>query len=146
MVGTIAEDFTLNDQNGKAFNLYSNLSRKILLVFYPKDNTPVCTKQLTDYELNKNLFDKLDISVVAISTGSEKSHFDFANKCNLDFPLLVDDGKKVSKKYNAVNLLGGIRRKLVLISENRKILYENEIMPIKYLTSNQLITLFENIE
>jgi peroxiredoxin Q/BCP len=49
MVGDIARDFTLNDQSGLAFNLYSNLSRKLLLVFYPKDNTPVCSKQLTDY-------------------------------------------------------------------------------------------------
>lgn len=146
MVGNIAEDFALNDQNGLVFNLYSNLGRKILLVFYPKDNTPVCTKQLTDYQLNNKLFERLDISIVGISTGSEKSHFHFANKCSLDFPLLADDGKKVAKKYKAVNLFGGIKRKVVLISENRKILFESEVMPLKYQTSSQLITRFENIK
>ena len=146
MIGDIAEDFTLKDQNGIAFNLYGNLTGKILLVFYPKDDTPVCTKQLTDYQLNKKLFEKLNIGLVGISTGSEKSHFDFANKCRLDFPLLVDDGKKVAKIYKAVTMFGSIKRKVVLISESRKILYESEILPLKYQTANQLITLIENIE
>jgi peroxiredoxin Q/BCP len=146
MHGDVAEDFTLKDQYGKAFNLYSNLSRKILLVFYPKDNTPVCTRQLTDYQLNKKLFEKLDISIVGISTGSERSHFHFASKCSLDFPLLADDSKKVAKKYKAVNLFGIIKRKVVLISENRKILLESEVMPLKYQTSSQLIAQFGNIK
>ena len=146
MVGDIAKDFTLNDQNGVAFNLYSNLNRKILLVFYPGDNTPVCTKQLTDYQIHKELFEKLDIIVIGVSTDSEKSHFDFVKKCSLGFPLLADVDKDATKKYNAFNLFGGVKRKVVLISEDRKILYEKEVMPFRYQTSKQLVRLFENIE
>jgi peroxiredoxin Q/BCP len=142
MVGDIARDFTLNDQNGKAFNLYSNLNRKILLVFYPGDDTPVCTKQLTDYQIHKELFQKLDILVIGINTGSEKSHFDFAKKCGLGLTLLADVDKDATKKYNAFNLFGGVKRKAVLISEERKILYEKEVMPFRYQTSKQLVRLF----
>ena len=58
MVGNIVENFILKDQNGNDFNLYENLYRIILLVFYPKDNSPVCTRQLTNYNLNKAEFEK----------------------------------------------------------------------------------------
>jgi peroxiredoxin len=97
-------------------------------------------------QLNKKLFEKLGIELVGISSGSEKSHLDFASKCSLDFPLLVDHDKRVMKKFNAVSVFGGVKRKVVLISEGRKILYESEVIPFRYQTSKQLVRLFENIE
>lgn len=56
MVGQSVQNFILPDQNGNDFDLYKNLDKNILLVFYPKDNSPVCSRQLSDYYLNKKNF------------------------------------------------------------------------------------------
>lgn len=146
MIGEQAEDFTLKDQYGNSFNLYDNLNRKILLVFYPKDKTPVCTRQLTDYQRNKNHFEKLGIRLVGISADSEESHSDFANKCSFNFPLLADIDKEICKKYKALNILGKVKRKLVLVSENRKILFKNEVISFRYKSFDSLKTLLKNLE
>ena len=58
MVGAIVENFSLKDQEGNTFNLYENLDESILLVFYPKDDSPVCTKQLTNYQKEYQLLKK----------------------------------------------------------------------------------------
>jgi len=144
VVGDNAEDFTLKDQFGKSFNLYDNLSKKILLIFYPKDDSLVCTKQLSDYQKNKNEFLNLGIILVGINADSEESHLNFGNNCSLDFPILSDPNKKVCRKFEAVNLFGRIKRKLVLIGENRKILFENEVLSFRYRTAVQLKALLEN--
>jgi len=145
VINKIAEDFTLKDQKGEEFNLYKNLTEKILLIFYPKDNTPVCTRQLIDYQKNKKLFDDLGIILVGINADSEKTHSGFAEKCGLDFRILSDPGKIVCQKYNAVNLIGGIKRKLVLIDTNRKIIFEEEVFSFMYRTSRQLKALLQNL-
>jgi peroxiredoxin Q/BCP len=57
MVGDIAKNFSLKDQNGNVFELYNNLNKRILLVFYPKDDSPVCTLQLSNYKQYLNEFE-----------------------------------------------------------------------------------------
>ena len=145
MVGKIAEDFTLKDQYGNEFNLCLNLRKKILLIFYPKDNTPVCTRQLLDYQINKSEFLKRGIILVAVNADSEESHLSFVKKCSLDLPILSDPNKEICKKFNAVNLFGGIKRKLVLVDEFGKILFEDETLSFSYKTSSKLIKLLENL-
>src|SRR5690606_20470788 len=122
-----------------------NLSKKILLVFYPRDNTPVCTKQLSDYQMNKNELESYGIILVGINADSEETHLNFAAKCSLDFPLLADPDRSVSKKFKAINLFGGIKRKLVMIDGDRKIIFEDEIISIKYRTSGQLKAMLLNL-
>jgi peroxiredoxin Q/BCP len=56
MIGDVVENFVLNDQYGKKFNLYDNLTNKVLLIFYPKDNSPVCSMQMNDYTKNLQIF------------------------------------------------------------------------------------------
>ena len=80
MVGEVAKNFSLKDQDGNTFNLYKNLDESILLVFYPKDDSPVCTKQLSNYQIEHQLLKKSGIKVVGINTNSEKSHKSFCNK------------------------------------------------------------------
>lgn len=145
MVGDLADNFTLKDQFGKSFNLYDNLTKKILLIFYPKDNSPVCTKQLSDYQLNINEFLKSGIKLVGINAGTEKSHLDFANKCSFGFPVLSDLNKTVCTNFKAINLFGGIKRKLVLVGENKMILFEDEVWSYRYRASQKLIALLENL-
>ena len=105
-VGEIAENFILKDQFGKEFELYENLQTKLLLAFYPKDETTICTTQLTNYNINRNKFEKRGIKVIGINTGSVNSHSKFCNKLGFDFIVLSDISKRVSRMYNALNLFG----------------------------------------
>ena len=139
MVGDIAKNFSLKDQYGNEFELYKNLDERILLVFYPKDDSSVCTKQLTNYERYLNKFEENNIKVVGINTAASDSHFSFCNKLGLNFPVLSDISKKISKNYKALNLLGINKRKLVLIDTDRRIIFEKVLFPFYYLKAGQIL-------
>ena len=139
MVGDIAKNFSLKDQYGNEFELYKNLDERILLVFYPKDDSSVCTKQLTNYERYLNKFEENNIKVVGINTAASDSHFSFCNKLGLNFPVLSDISKQISKNYKALNLLGINKRKLVLIDTDRRIIFEKVLFPFYYLKANQIL-------
>jgi len=139
VVGEIAKNFSLKDQYGNEFELYKNLDKRILLVFYPKDDSPVCTLQLANYEQYLNEFRKNNINVVGINTATRDSHFSFCNKLKLNFPVLSDISKQISKNYKALNLLGINKRKLVLIDTNKRILFEEAILSFYYLKAGQIL-------
>lgn len=134
-----APNFTLLDQDGNKFTLFENLGKKILLVFYPKDNTAVCTKQLCNYSDNFELFLDHGIKVIGISIDNVESHKKFHSDNNLRFPILSDENKEVSKKYDALGILGMSKRKLVLISDSGKILNENYSIPLLYKDSDYIL-------
>ncbi len=139
MVGDIAKNFILKDQYGNVFELYDKLDKRILLVFYPKDDSPVCTKQLKNYNQYLNEFEKYNIKVVGINTAASDSHFSFCNKLRLNFPVLSDISKQISKNYKALNLLGLNKRKLVLIDINKRIMFEKAVLPFYYLDAGQIL-------
>lgn len=139
MNGEIAPDFILKDQNGNDFQLYKNLDHKVLLVFYPKDSSPVCTRQLTNYNRNLFRFSEQGIRLVGISTDDTKSHQSFCNNLELRFPLLADNDKKVGKMYRAINKLGINKRKIVLISTDRKIIFQRNVLPFYYLNTEYIM-------
>ncbi len=145
MVGEIAEDFTLKDQYGNIFNLYENLDENILLVFYPKDDSPVCSMQLSNYQKEHQLLKKSGIKVVGINNNSEESHKSFCNKLSLEFPLLSDKTKNVSRQFNALNIFGINKRKLVLINRNKKIEFEKTVLPNRYLSASIIIKLAKQL-
>lgn len=130
--GDIAPNFNLKNQNGNDFDLYKNLTKKILLVFYPKDDTPVCSKQLNEYNQNLNLFNENKISLIGISSNSVESHLKFSSQLSLKFPLLSDSDKSVSRQYNAINILGLGKRKLVLVDTDKTVIWINDMLPITY--------------
>ena len=76
-VGDIVENFSLINQHNNEFVLFDNLTSDILLVFYPKDNTPVCTTQLVDYSLNQEEIKKLGIKIIGINIDPVESHKSF---------------------------------------------------------------------
>jgi len=139
VVGDIAKNFSLKDQYGNKFELYKNLDKRILLVFYPKDDSRVCSLQLSNYQKYLNEFEKNNINVVGINTAAEDSHFSFCNKLMLNFPVLSDISKQISKNYKALNLLGINKRKLVLIDTNKRIIFEKAIFPFYYLKVGQIL-------
>lgn len=98
---TLAPDFTLPDQNGNDVALSSFRGKKVVLYFYPKDNTPGCTKEACSFRDNKPLFDNLNAVVIGISKDSAKAHTSFIEKQNLNFTLLSDPEHKVIEEYGA---------------------------------------------
>jgi len=96
-----AIDFSLPDQNGKVHNLFSYKGRWVLLYFYPKDDTPGCTKEACGFRDSLNDLKKYNVVVLGVSADSVSSHQKFAKKYNLNFPLLSDEKKEVIKSYGA---------------------------------------------
>ncbi|MFN3872434.1 MAG: peroxiredoxin family protein [Ignavibacterium sp.] len=138
-VGDIVPDFTLPDQNGKEFNLYQNLDKNILLIFYPKDNTLVCSNQLRDYQINIEKFFNLDIKPVAVNIADTNSHKSFCEEIDVRFPILSDGDKKVSKLFDAINFLGMNKRLIVLVGKDRKVKLIRKMLSINYVSSDELI-------
>ena len=117
-----APEFTLPDDQGANWSLVENLGSKILLVFYPGDNTPVCTRQLCDYRDGIEAFADLGVNVVGISNDGSESHQKFREKHQLPFPLLTDSGLKVAEQYDSKGLMG-MKRSLFLVDEQGIIRY-----------------------
>ena len=98
-VGTKAPDFTLPDQDGRGVSLSNFLGKKVILYFYPKDNTPGCTKQACAFAQENEALENLGAVVIGISKDSAASHRKFADKYELPFLLLSDPELKVIQQY-----------------------------------------------
>ena len=97
--GMKAPSFEGVDQNGKNIKLSDFAGRKIVLYFYPKDNTPGCTAEACSLRDNYDLLLKKGFAVIGVSMDSEKSHKSFAGKYSLPFPLIADTSKKILNDY-----------------------------------------------
>jgi len=100
-VGSTAPDFTLADDAGQNVSLSSLRGKNVVLVFYPGDNTPGCTKQLCQMRDNWDRLKANNIQVYGVNPQSARSHADFRQKQKLPFPLLVDQGQRLAKLYHA---------------------------------------------
>ncbi|MBQ8790241.1 MAG: thioredoxin-dependent thiol peroxidase [Ruminiclostridium sp.] len=98
--GTKAPDFTLFNKDGKEVSLSDFLGKKVVLYFYPKDNTPGCTRQACAFAGLYNEFKKKNVEVIGVSKDSVASHQKFAEKHGLDFILLSDPELTVIKAYD----------------------------------------------
>ena len=106
-VGSIAPDFILPSQSGQMVSLTDYVGEKpVVLFFYPKDDTPGCTKEACAFRDYHEGFGKLDAEVIGISSDSVGSHRSFAAKHNLPYTLLSDEERKVRKLYGVPNTLG----------------------------------------
>jgi len=114
-VGSRAPDFKLMGTGGASYSLSQYLGKTVVLVFYPGDNTPVCTKQLCSYNNELEQFANLDAQVVAISSQDVASHEAFSKKHGFKFPLLADTDKQVSSDYGVLGLFGLSRRSIFVI-------------------------------
>jgi peroxiredoxin Q/BCP len=132
-IGTKAPDFELEDQNGKTHKLSDYKGKKVILYFYPKDNTSGCTKQAVGYSANKKEFEKKGVVILGVSKDSVASHKKFEEKQNLSITILADPERKViesydvwkeKKNYGKVSM--GVVRTTYLIDENGKIIKAND--------------------
>lgn len=132
-IGTKAPDFELEDQNGKTHKLSDYKGKKVILYFYPKDNTSGCTKQAVGYSTNKKEFEKKGIVILGVSKDSVASHKKFEEKQNLTITILADPERKVieaydvwkeKKNYGKVSM--GVVRTTYLIDEKGIIIKAND--------------------
>ncbi len=98
-VGTKAPNFTLKDKDGKEISLSDFLGKKVVVYFYPRDNTPGCTRQACAFAQNYSKFIEKNIEVIGISKDSVASHIKFAEKYNLPFILLADTALDAIQKF-----------------------------------------------
>ena len=126
--GVKAPDFTLLDQKGNEVSLSGFLGKKVVLYFYPKDNTPGCTRQACAFAGSYEAFKAIDAVVIGVSRDSVASHARFAEKYGLPFILLSDpelqaiqayDVWKEKKLYGKVNM--GVVRTTVIIDEQGRV-------------------------
>jgi len=124
-IGAKAPDFTLSDKDGNAVSLSDFLGKKVVLYFYPKDNTPGCTRQACAFAGSYEAFKSLDAVVIGVSKNSVISHAKFAAKHDLPFILLADPELEAIKAYDVwqeKKLYGkvsmGVVRTTYVIDEN----------------------------
>jgi peroxiredoxin Q/BCP len=144
-VGDKAPQFTLPDGDGEPFSLSEQAGRKTLLVFYPGDNTPVCTKQLCDYRDGIEAFEGLGVDVIGISNDNAESHRKFSRKHHLPFRLLTDAGLQVAAQYDSKGLVG-MKRSIFLVDESGVIRYRHvESLPVFRRKREELLEVIEKL-
>jgi len=119
-VGTDAPQFTVKDTNGNTVSLSDFAGKTVVLYFYPKDDTPGCTKQACSFRDAQADYQSKDVVVLGVSADDEASHQAFTSKYNLNFPLLADTDKSLIKAYD-VDGGGYAKRVSYVIDGNGKI-------------------------
>jgi len=127
-VGQDAPDFTLRDQDGNAVSLATLRGKNIVLVFYPADETTLCTKQLCEFRDNWALAQSKDAMVFGINPAGEQKHAQFRANHSFPFPLLADPGQRAGADYRTKGLI--VKRTVYLIGKSGKIRYAKRGKPI----------------
>lgn len=137
-IGNLAPDFTLVGSDGKEHKLSDYRGKKVVLYFYPKDNTPGCTTEACDFRDNIHEITNLNAVVLGISKDNLNSHNKFIQKFNLPFVLLSDEDKVICNLYDVIkekNMYGkkvlGIERSTFIIDEDGKLIKEFRKVKVK---------------
>ncbi|MBD7913910.1 thioredoxin-dependent thiol peroxidase [Clostridium sp. Sa3CUN1] len=137
-IGQLAPDFTLMGSDGKNHSLSDYKGKKVILYFYPKDNTPGCTTEACDFRDNINEINNLNAVVIGVSKDNLNSHNKFIEKFNLPFLLLSDEEKTVCNLYDVIkekNMYGkkvlGIERSTFIINEDGILIKEFRKVKVK---------------
>ena len=137
-VGDIAPDFTLEGTNGR-FHLADHRGETVVLVFYPGDDTKVCTKQLCEYTDRWDELSGLDATIVGISGKDLSSKERFAEKRALKVPLLADPDRAVAAKYGAKQAVLGTKRSTFVIDGEGVIRFRHDAtLGLTYLSADEL--------
>ena len=122
-IGDNAPDFSLPGTGGVDYSLSQFRGQPVVIVFYPGDDTPVCTKQLNSYNDELDAFNGVGAQVLAISAQDMSSHEAFSERHGFKFPLLADTDKKVADLYGTVGPLGFPRRSVFVVNPEGVITY-----------------------
>jgi peroxiredoxin len=139
-VGDIAPDFDLPGTGDRSYKLSERRGHPVVVVFYPGDDTPVCTKQLSSYTNDIGRFEDVGADVLAISPQDVASHEQFAAKHGFKFPLLSDTDKKVAQAYGTLGPLGFYRRSVFVVDGEGVIRYAHRaIAGLTYRSTDEII-------
>jgi peroxiredoxin Q/BCP len=147
-VGDAAPDFKLpgtagsgSDAGRRDYTLSEWRGRPVVLVFYPGDNTPVCTRQLNAYTADIAEFESLDAQILAISPQSVESHDEFAGaQGGFGFPLLADEDKEVGKRYGILGPIGFYRRSVFVVDGEGDLRYVHRgVAGLSFRTTAELV-------
>jgi peroxiredoxin Q/BCP len=139
-VGSSAPEFTLPGTGGQSYSLSSYRGKPVVLVFYPGDNTAVCTTQLKSYTADFDEFEGVDAQILAISPQDVASHEGFSDKHGFKFPLLADTDKSVGKAYGVLGPVGFYRRSVFVVDAEGVIRYAHRaIAGLTYKSSDELV-------
>ena len=122
-VGDQAPDFTLPGTGGRDYSLAEFRGHPVVLVFYPGDDTPVCTKQLNSYNDDLEQFSEMNAQVLGISAQDVSSHDAFSGKHGFEFPLLADSDKAVAGLYGTLGPIGFPRRSVFIVDRDGVVRY-----------------------
>ncbi|KAM3115262.1 thioredoxin-dependent thiol peroxidase [Phormidesmis sp. 146-33] len=117
-IGDLAPDFQLPDTQGNLIQLSKFKGQRVVLYFYPRDNTPGCTKEACSFRDAYAEYQAQDVVVLGVSTDDAKSHQKFVTKYVLPFPLLCDEGGKVAAEYDSYGLKKFMGKEYMGISRN----------------------------
>lgn len=138
--GDEAPDFTLPGTGDRDFTLSDFRGQPVILVFYPGDDTPVCTVQLRSYSDGMAGFDQLGAQVLAISPQDVASHERFATSYGLLMPLLADTDRSVAERYGILGPLGFYRRSVFVIDGCGVVRYaRRSLTSLNYIDSDHLL-------
>jgi thioredoxin-dependent peroxiredoxin len=129
-VGDAAPDFTLNDGDGNAWSLNDNRGKVVVLLFYPGDETPICTRQMCSVRDRWKDYAATGAEVVGISTDSVESHKKFAEHHDLPLRLLSDAKGEVAKLYGAQSLIPGKVARSVFVIDAGGIIRHRDVRPL----------------
>ncbi len=139
-VGDLAPDFTLPGTSNKSYSLSQFRGQTVVLVFYPGDDTLVCTKQLCAYNNELSQFSNVNAQILAISAQDVASHEAFSAKQGYKFPLLSDTDKTVASLYSVVGLFGLPKRSVFVVDANGVIKYAHRsVLGVTYRPVSELI-------
>lgn len=127
-VGDRAPEFTLPGTSGETHSLSEYAGAPVVIVFYPGDDTPVCTRQLNSYNEGIEQFADLGAQVVAISAQDVASHDAFSDKHGFRFPLLADVDKEVASAYGTLGPLGFPRRSVFIVDADGIVRYAHRAL------------------
>jgi thioredoxin-dependent peroxiredoxin len=149
-IGADAPDFEVagtdgTDEGRRTYRLSEYRGQPVVLVFYPGDNTPVCTRQLNEYTDEIDAFDGVGAQVLALSPNDVPSHDEFADEQGgFGFPLLADTDKAVGEAYGILGPLGFYRRSVFVIDAEGKVAYSHRaIAGLTFRPSEELVRAVE---
>jgi len=122
-VGDQVPSFTLRDQNGNEFNIEDYRSKKLIVYFYPKNESGVCTKEACAFRDNYKVFEDKGAMVIGINSGTVESHKKFAEHHRLNFTLLSDSGNRVLKSFGIKNILFLTGRETFVVNEQGRVVF-----------------------
>ncbi len=144
-VGEQAPDFELEGTGGP-FKLSDHRGERVVLLFYPGDNTMVCTKQFCSYRDRAGDFAALDATVVGISAQDLASHEAFVAKHSLNVPLLADVDKDVARKYDAFSSRLGVKRAVIVIDEQGVVRHRHDhLLGLDYQSVDELKAVLDTL-